>query len=319
MDSAGNPFPSNVNVLLGYRTFSGGGSFSNGRSFDPATGTFQLTNVAPGDYTVQIQLPDQNPILLSGPIDAATAAARNAAQASRPSAYVPIRVADADIDGVVLNLTSGVTVAGRFVVEEQPLSVLPSIQQMSLAFSNAVQQFSPAIPLPAGLPAAADGTFQVQGLREGEYRITLRGPSPATSGFYVKSIQYGGDDILAKPFRFSGSGAGTFEVTLRRGAAQVSGNVTDGRLQPAAGLQVALIPAQRNRTDLFRTAITDQTGHFSLTGLTPGEYKLFSWEAIDNGAFYDADFLQQYEPLGKAIQVAESSNQTADVKLIPAP
>ena len=308
VDGTGTGVPANVNVMLGYRTFNGGGSFSTGRNYDPATGTFELQNVPPGDYTLQVQIPV--------PFDAPTAVF----QASRPSAQTPIRVVDSDIEGVVLNLTSGVSVSGRFVVEGQPISVLPNIQQMSLAFSPAVS--GPlAGPLPAGAPAAADGTFQVAGLREGEYRVNLRGgPGLAqTSGFYIKSIQYGGEDILSKPFKFSGSGSGTIEVTLRTGPGQIAGNVTDARSQPVPGIQVIAIPKERGRTTDYRTAIADQNGHYSLTGITPGDYQIFSWESLDALAQFDPDFLKQYEQQGKAVHVAEASSQNVDVKLIPAP
>ncbi len=135
----------------------------------------------------------------------------------------------------------------------------------------------------------------------------------------MRSIQYGGDDILNKPFKFSGSGSGTFEVTLSPGAGQVAGTVTDSKSQPVPGIQVVLIPGQRNRTDLYRSSATDQNGHFSLTGIAPGDYKLFSWESIDNGAQFDPDFLSQYEQQGKTVRVAESSPQNVEVKLIPEP
>jgi len=67
----------------------------------------------------------------------------------------------------------------------------------------------------------------------------------------------------------------------------------------------------------YRQAIADQNGHYALTGITPGDYKVFSWESIDNGAYFDPDFLKRYEQQGKTIHVGESSNQNVDVKLIP--
>jgi hypothetical protein len=118
------------------------------------------------------------------------------------------------------------------------------------------------IGMPVVTPVAADGTFQVSGLREDyEYRVNLRSvPGP---GFYIKTLRYGAEDLLSKPFRFSGPGSGTFEVIFRSGAAQVSGIVTDAQSQTGRGITVVLIPAQRNRGDLYRTSQTDQNGSFS--------------------------------------------------------
>jgi len=71
-------------------------------------------------------------------------------------------------------------------------------------------------------------------------------------------------------------------------------------------------------TLLLDQAPSDQNGHFTLMGLTPGVYQLFSWESMDAGAQYDPDFLKQHEQQGKLVHVAESSSQDVDVRLIPA-
>jgi hypothetical protein len=87
----------------------------------------------------------------------------------------------------------------------------------------------------------------------------------------------------------------------------------------AASLQpVVLIPAHREKVDLFRTTHTDQNGKYTMTDLAPGEYKVFSWEAVDTNAYMDPEFLQPYEHLGKAISVTDSSSSSVGVKLIPA-
>jgi hypothetical protein len=321
IDATGNGLPANTNVSVAFRTFSGGGTFGTGRNFDTATGNFELQNIPTGDYTLQVQIPDPNPIRPTGPIDAATAASLQAAQAARPSGQTPVHV-DKDLENIVITVSSGVTANGRFVLEGQPITALQSIQQLSLGFAQVSPLAPPVGTIPVGLPAQPDGTFQVVGLREGEYRIILRGnlTSGATT-FYVKSIQYGGQDIdtLSKPFKFSGAGSGEFQVVLRSGPGQISGNITDNKSQPVAGIQVFAIPVDRNRIMEYRQAIADQNGHYSMTGMTPGDYQLFSWESIDSGANYDPDFLKAYEQQGKTVHVAESSSQNVDLRLIPAP
>jgi len=311
VDGTGAGIPANTNVLLAYRNLNGGASFSNSnrRNFDPTTNTFELQNVSPGDYYVQVQIQTAQAARARGnfPIDAT------------PSAQAPIHVVDADIDGVVLNVTTGITLNGRIVVEGQPISSVPDVQQMSLAF-NPTESLPIGGGNPAGTFAAADGTFQVRGLREGEYRVSPRTLGLLSSfGFYIKSIQYGGDDILAKPFKVSGTVPATFEVILKRGGGQIGGNVTDTRLEPVTGIRVFAIPAQRERLFDYNYAFTDQNGHYTLNSVTPGDYQIFSWESIDNGAYFDPEFLNQYESRGKLVHVGESSSQIVDAKLIPAP
>jgi hypothetical protein len=154
----------------------------------------------------------------------------------------------------------------------------------------------------------------VEGLREGAYLASVLGIPP---GFYVKSATLDGTDILSDAFKFSVSSSGRFDIVVGSGAAQINGAVTDARGLPVPGVQAILVPAQRNRPDLYRMADTDQNGRFTMTGITPGEYRLFSWEAIEPYRYLDPDFLKRFESDGRAIHIAESSAQTIDTKMIP--
>jgi 5-hydroxyisourate hydrolase-like protein (transthyretin family) len=317
VDGTGAGLPANLQMQLTYRFLNGSGGMGQARSFDPATGTFELQNVPPGEWGVSATVQVAGVELLGpgGVLDAAGLAARQAQQAQRPSGTVPIRVVDKDVEGLILTLSTGVTTTGRISVEGQPLSTIPNLATLRFGLTpvvNTINQNPPVI-----IPPDASGAFQVVGLREMEYRAQF--PAGAVPGLYVKSITYGGEDILNKPLKFSGSGSGTFDVVLRTGAVQITGTVTDAKSQAVAGVMVVLIPAQRNRTDLFRPSLTDQNGRFTVANVPPGEYKLFSWEALDANTYFDPEVLKQFEQQGKSIQVTESSNQSVDVKLIPAP
>ena len=316
----GLDIPPNVNIGLDYRGFGSIVSGSapagdSGRIFDPATGNFELQNVAPGDYTLTLMIPDSNRTPQRGITDAVILAARRAAEASLPVAKASIRVVDSDIEGVVLRLNTGFTTTGRVLVEGQPIGTVPNLNRMQLDF---ITPTTLARDTPVTTVPAPDGTFQVVGLREGgEYRAQfLTGNFP--TDLYVKSIRFGGDDVLGRPFKVTGSGGGPFEVTLGHGLAQINGTVSDAQSKPVSGISVVLISSQRYRMDLTRTASTDLNGHFSLTNVTPGQYRLFSWEAIDRGSYDDQELLKKYEQQGTSVLVTESSNQQVDVKLIPA-
>jgi hypothetical protein len=81
---------------------------------------------------------------------------------------------------------------------------------------------------------------------------------------------------------------------------------------------VALVPdaPRRERLMLFKMAMSDTTGHFSITGVAPGEYKLFAWEQIEEGAYQDPEFLKPYENQGEAVTMREGSRETAQLKVI---
>ncbi len=316
IDSRTGQAPPAVDVMLNYRTLNGGsGGFGQGNSYDPASGNFELQNVNPGAYTVQAQMQEANPPRPA--LDLAGAAARQAAAAARPAAQVPINITDSDIEGVVLTLTTGVSIPGRLNVEGAALSSLTNFDRIRVLF----QPFLDGSANPAGsssIPSqiGPDGTFHVDGVRDGQYLTSLIG---VPSGFYVKSIQFGGVDLAGSPFKFSASTSGMLEIVLRPGAARLNGVVMDARTQPVAGAQAVLIPAQKNRTDLYKMAVTDQNGRFTITDITPGEYKLFSWEAIEQNGFYDLDFVKPYEGQGRTVRIAESSAEVMEAKIIPAP
>jgi hypothetical protein len=234
-----------------------------------------------------------------------------------PTAQVPVHVVQADVDGLVLSLTSGVPVKGRFVVEGQSIGTPLNVQRMSLAFVEADAQ-APSWPTPAAGPVNPDGTFEVAGVRAGAYRVIVLAPAEASS-YYVRSLRFAGRDIFNGPFEFTGEGSGTIDVTVRGGAGRITGRVIDRGSQPVAGIRVMAIPVQRSRTFEYRTVVTDRNGRYSMTGVIPGDYQMFSWEAIDSGAHYDPDFLKQYEAQGRTVHLAESSIQNVDVTVISAP
>ena len=228
------------------------------------------------------------------------------------AASVPVRVSDADIDGLVLTLAAGSTVTGKLIVEGQPISSIPNLSSLRLNLQMKLN----GLGLPRASEIAADGSFQISGLRDGEYRPAMNLNSP---GIYIQSIKYDGKEIQGTTFQFISARPGTFEVVLKSSGPIVSGKVSDAQAHPASGVAVAIVPADRERLDLYRRTDADQDGNFMFNiNLPPGKYKVFSWEDVDSNAVRDADFLKQYEQFGKEILAREGSNPSIDVIVIPA-
>jgi len=310
IDSRTGQAPPRADVSLNYRNLTGGGgSFSSGQSYNPTTGTFELKNVIPGHYIVQAQIQDPNPSgPVTGPVDIA---ARQAAIAARPSAQVPVDVQNSDVDGLVLTLTLPSSIPGRLSLQGAAFSTLAGRDRIRVEIRPTDGIVSP----PALTPVGADGTFRIDNLREGSYQIRVVNLPP---GYYVKSALLGGTDVLTDVFRFSGTISGTLDVVVSSGAAQVGGGVIDGANRPVSRVQAVLVPMQRNRTDLYKTAVTDQNGRFTMMGITPGEYKLFGWNGLEPYRFMDPDFISKFESDSTPVHVDESSAQAIQVRMIPA-
>ena len=86
------------------------------------------------------------------------------------------------------------------------------------------------------------------------------------------------------------------------------------------GVWVVLVPdeAHRDQSRLFQRAATDQFGHYVLRGIAPGEYKIFSWDEVEDGAWEDPDFLRTFEDRGQKISVEEGNAKTVDIVTIRA-
>ncbi len=77
-------------------------------------------------------------------------------------------------------------------------------------------------------------------------------------------------------------------------------------------------PAPRASRIPYRIAKTDQNGRFAMMGITPGDYKLFSWDGLEPFRYMDPDFISKFESDGTPVHVDESSTQSIQVKMIPA-
>ena len=308
VDSTGFGWPTNPEIILTDGTWDGTITFSAERSINRTTSTFDLQDVPTGNYTLHVTGNTVGTIRID-PLIAAL----------EPAGIVPIQVIDTDLEDVVVTLTRGVTVNGRISVEGQPVSVIPNLQEMrfGLGTVNGV----PFHRAPQTTNMSSDGRFRISGLREGaEYRANFIGPIPPGSGLYLKSIRFNGDDVLSKPLKFSGSAARELEIILGTGGlGQIAGNVTDAQSGAVPGALVVALPMERGRITDYRTTSTDQNGRYTLGNLTPGDYQLFSWESIQDDAFYDPGFMKEYEQHGKAVHVANASSQAVDVRAIPAP
>ena len=95
--------------------------------------------------------------------------------------------------------------------------------------------------------------------------------------------------------------------------------VRDDRQNLVPGVRVVLVPdpARRVRSDLFRAVRTDADGRIHMEGIPPGDYTLFSWEEVEEGAWQDPNFLSIYEPLGKTVRIGENGRENVELRLIP--
>jgi hypothetical protein len=148
------------------------------------------------------------------------------------------------------------------------------------------------------------------------YRVDLSGlPLDA----YIASARLGGADILEKGFMLRGDPPGPIEISVSGVGGRIAGVVRTARNEIVPVGRVVLVPepSLRGRSDLFKVATSDQFGRFNIQGITPGRYKLFAWEDVPFGAYFDPDFLRPYENQAKPVTVEKNDYIQAEIQLTP--
>ena len=264
------------------------GNFRN-RNIDEQ-GIFEIRGVVPGSYDLVANLNDRN---------------------NRMSARVPVDVGNSDVQNVTLVLSPPLSLPGRLVIEgaqSSPNNQDAQRMRVTLRPNGGGQTTS---------PVQADGTFTLQVMGQDQYRLAVTG-MPRNA--YVKAARLGPTDVLNEGLRLDRPPNGQLDILVSPNAGTVDGTVSNDKQEPSINVSVVLVPdaAHRLRSDLYRTISTDALGHFHLEGVAPGDYKAFSWEDVESGAWQDPDFIRLYEERGKPIRVGENGQANIELRLIPA-
>ncbi len=282
----------NLNAMLTPRNGIASGA-TRGAPVTPQ-GIFEFRNVAPGSYSV-------------------VAAAHSPGKSY--AARTTIQVGSSNIEGLVLTIGGGVGVTGKVRVEGETTESLAKVQVMLQPAEAGTVMFGP-LPNQAVKP---DGSFQMDDVSPDRYNLTVSG---LPEGFYVARVRSANVDVLAEGLDVSGGSPAPLEVVLSPKAAQVSGTVMDPKTQKAAvATIVVLVPQEKERRDresFYRTAYTDASGQFTFKSLVPGEYRAYSWEEAEYGAWMDPDFMKLQEGRGETVSLSEGARQALQLNLIPA-
>ena len=276
--------PKDVAGMMGpYRSFASG-----------PEGQFELRSVPPGSYTLIAMAQDDQQRMIS----------------VRQSLEVGVN----NVENVIVTISPGIELRGDVRAEEPGTLNLTAVRV-------ALRPSDPGV-MYGGMPGGTvseNGRFTLMNVQPDRYSVTVAG---LPDGFYVQSIRMEEVDALESGLDLTRGAAGSLQIVLSGKAAQVEGAVTNEKQEPVAGSTVVLIPTSEKRREQFqfhKTVNTDQHGHFILKGLEPGEYKLFAWEDIENGAWMDPEVLQPAESKGKTIVLRQSSRESVDMRVIPAP
>jgi protocatechuate 3,4-dioxygenase beta subunit len=264
--------------------------FSSDTSVQDPQGTFELHGVKPGNYYL---------------------VASNNDGGKQYMAREPVSVSDSDVEGVTIVIGRGADLNGRVFVESNAALNLNAINiWLSPRDERVYFGAEAASPKP-------DATFAIENVPEDKYELQVWG---LPEDFYLKAVRSEGESVLESGLEVTRrQPSGPIEVVLSPNGGRIDGLVLKEH-KPFTGAAVVLVPAPdlRKQNRLYNSTTTDQNGQFSIRGVAPGDYKLFAWESMAQGAYQDPDFLRLYEDQGRSIHVGEGSRLNQQLELIPA-
>ncbi len=235
---------------------------------------------------------------------------------------VEVDVTDRDISGIPIPLQAGAEIAGEVRVEDEAQIDLKALQVSASGISAVSLMSSMTGSFTFGTSARAkvaeDGKFTLTGVFADANRISVTG---LPSGFYVKAMQMGSQDVLEAAPDFASAQGGGLRITVSGKAGTVTGTVTDAGDKPVGGATVVLMPKsekRRSNTQFYKTATTDQKGLFTIKSVDPGDYKAYAWEDVETQAWMDPEFVKPVESKGTAVTVDPSGQHQLQLKAIAA-
>ena len=140
-------------------------------------------------------------------------------------------------------------------------------------------------------------------------------------GCYLKSATANGQDILDQGLQIrSGTYASPIELVYSSNSATVDGTVVREDGSPVLGAEVILIADRQQsspRLD-YRETATDQYGYFSIRGVAPGNYHVYSWQSTDFD-YRDREFLKRFEQKAQTLSIGENEKKSLQLPVLPAP
>ena len=148
-------------------------------------------------------------------------------------------------------------------------------------------------------------------------RIPMTTLPPALQKAYVKSIRMGNVDVLNGTLHLESKPSAPLDVVIGMNSGALDGQVVTGPQGSVADVSVVLMPDVRRRTELYRTTTTDTSGRFHFDRVPPGDYKAFAWEEVQEGAWFDPEFMRANENRGLPVRIAEGRTENARIEVGP--
>jgi carboxypeptidase family protein len=281
----------NVSLVLDSATVGRGGGFGlNYGSRIQYDGTFDISNVPPGRYTLQARGNDND---------------------TPQFASQPLTVGSADID-VSVALADGATISGTIVFPPSQ-TALPDFSNMRVA--------APSTDNMIGGQAQGrvdkDGKFTIGGVQAGAHLIR---PGGQLRGWTLKAVTIDGRDVTDTAVELrSGQHLERVEMTLTDKTNEINGTLTGDQGAPVTEYTVLAFSTDSTfwqpQSRHIATARPDQTGHFRIRGLPAGDYYVTTVDPAQQGEWFEPAYLEEHRLGAARVALVDGDTKVQDFKI----
>ena len=264
-------------------------------------GSYSLSGIAPGAYTVIAQL--------------------GRGRGAGPDAPVKWASADVVVNGrdldVPLTLQPGVRIEGRVVFEgAQPTPA----ELQTLAFLLVPPGSGGQLLSAGGGRVDAEGRFSFAGVVPAAYQFVTNWSSPgASSRWAIKSSVANGREAFEAPLRVNPGEPLTWTVTFTDTPTTLAGVFQDRTGRAAPDYYMLVFPTERGLwmpgSRRIRTTRPATDGAFTFRGLPPGEYFLSALTDLAPGEWNDAALLEQLVPSSAKVTLRDGQTTSQDFRI----
>jgi hypothetical protein len=138
-----------------------------------------------------------------------------------------------------------------------------------------------------------------------------------TGDWTLKSVELNGRNLADDPIDVRhGETLNGVRVVLTNRPTHLRGALLDEQKQPADGT-VVVFPEETSRwredSRTVRAARPDQRGEFWIKGLPAGKYLIAAVDYVQDGQWYDPDFLADLRPGAQRLSLAEAESKRIDL------
>lgn len=182
------------------------------------------------------------------------------------------QVADADVTNLELKATRGLTISGVVAFEG---SRAKELQEQVGTLRIIASRTSPTAQSerPASSGVAADGSFQISGVRPGKIGFFVGATSPALRGVTTLRTERGGVDVSQGLDIQAGESIADLRIVAGLGNGKIRGSIRFVGGEPPANMRL-FVNVRRERANPSGGAMVDARGQYSIGSLIGATYQV---------------------------------------------